>query len=140
MDIVEVTNEGGFDGLSSAWSPLLDAHDAGTIQSTFDWLRLWWDHYQANRELFILVAREGEQVVGIAPLMIETSSAVKGLASRRTIGFLGQGASDYGDFIVPARHDEIVAAFVGHLLKRRRRWDRIELKDMKAAWRAAATA
>ena len=45
-------------------------------------------------------------------MVISTSKAVKGLADQRTIGFLGQGSSDYGDFLVPERHDQIMAAFV----------------------------
>lgn len=132
MKIVEITDEQGFADLAADWSALLDAHEAATAHSTFPWLHLWWQYYGGDRELLILAARDGDRTVGIAPLTIATSSAAKGLADLRTISFLGQGSSDYGDFIVPARHDEICAAFVDHLLAIGKRWDRIDLREIRA--------
>ena len=131
MKIVSINDEQGFDQLSDIWNQLLLAYHEGTVHSTFEWLRNWWDHYRGSRELLILVARDGEQTVGIAPFAIATSAAVKGLADRRTLEWLGQGSSDYGDFIVPERHDQVMAAFVDHLLEISQSWDRIDLREIR---------
>ncbi len=132
MEIVEINDAHGFDQLSNAWDSLLDRYEEATVHATYDWTRLLWGHYCGSRELLILVAREGEKTVGIAPLAITTSQAVKGLANERTIIFLGQGSSDYGDFIVPERHDEIMAAFVDYLFEIRQSWDRIDFREIRA--------
>ncbi len=131
MKIVAIKDDQGFDQLSDVWNQLLNAYDQATVHSTFEWLRTWWDHYHGARELLILVAQDGPETLGIAPLAISTSPAVKGLADQRSIGFLGQGSSDYGDFIVPARHDEVMGAFVDGLLELRPSWDRIELREIR---------
>jgi CelD/BcsL family acetyltransferase involved in cellulose biosynthesis len=132
MNIVEINDEQGFADLAADWTDLLDAYEAATVHSTYTWLQLWWQHYRGGRELLILAARDGDRTVGIAPLTITTSPAAKGLADLRTISFLGQGSSDYGDFIVPTRHDEICAAFVDHLLAIGKRWDRIDLREIRS--------
>jgi CelD/BcsL family acetyltransferase involved in cellulose biosynthesis len=146
MKIIAINDEQGFDQLSDIWNQLLVAYEQATIHSTFQWLRIWWDHYRGNRDLLILVARDGEQTLGIAPFAVSTSTAVKGLADQRTIQWLGQGSSDYGDFIVPERHDQVMAAVVDHLLEIRSSWDRIDLRETRedspnlAAFLAAAAA
>ena len=86
MKIVAINDEQGFDQLSEIWNILLLAYKEATVHSTFEWLRTWWDHYGGSRKLLILVARDGEKTVGIAPFTLATSAAVKGLADRRTIG------------------------------------------------------
>jgi CelD/BcsL family acetyltransferase involved in cellulose biosynthesis len=131
MKIVGINDERGFDGLSAAWDELLLAYREATVHSTFAWLRTWWDHYGGDRQLMILVARDGDRTVGIAPFAIATTKAVKGLADRRTLTWLGQGSSDYGDFIVPKRHGEVMAGFVEHLFAMRSDWDRIDLREIR---------
>jgi CelD/BcsL family acetyltransferase involved in cellulose biosynthesis len=131
MKIVAINDEQGFDQLSDTWNQLLLAYQEATVHSTFEWLRTWWDHYRGTRKLLILVARSGDQTVGIAPFAIVTSTAVKGLADRRTIEWLGQGSSDYGDFIVAEQHEQVMTAFVDHLLEIRSSWDRIDLREIR---------
>jgi CelD/BcsL family acetyltransferase involved in cellulose biosynthesis len=131
IKIVTINDEPGFDQLAETWNQVLLAYPEATVHSTFEWLRTWWDYYRGTRELLVLVARNGDQTVGIAPFAIATSTAVKGLADRRTIEWLGQGSSDYGDFIVAEQHDEVMAAFVDHLLEIKSSWDRIDLREIR---------
>jgi hypothetical protein len=36
---------------------------------TPEWLQAWWQVFGSGRELFIHVIRDGESIIGIAPLM-----------------------------------------------------------------------
>lgn len=53
--------------LQPLWDQFAEKHEA-EIFLTFDWLRIWWQHYHRNRELMILVFESEGTIVGILPL------------------------------------------------------------------------
>lgn len=62
FDDIDLTREVWDDFVQSVQSDLY---------SSYDWCRMWWDHYGAGRELRILVFRSGRTLVGIIPLLID---------------------------------------------------------------------
>lgn len=44
----------------------------GDIYLTFDWCRVWWQYYGKERKLIIRIYRDGQRIVAILPLFIET--------------------------------------------------------------------
>lgn len=44
----------------------------GDIYLTYDWCRIWWEHYGNNRELRIFVFRVKGDLVGVVPMFVET--------------------------------------------------------------------
>lgn len=75
--------------------------------SGWDWCKGWWNAYGQERELFVLVAKEGERVVGIAPWCMETS-----MSKGRRIKFLGTGhaCTDYVSLLIDPVHRNAVAS------------------------------
>ena len=126
MQIDAITTEAAWDALEAAWNPLVERSASATVFLTWEWLRPWWRHYRGEGDsLYVLAAREGDALVGLAPLYRGKASAY-GLGSLRRVGFIGgsSGDSEYLDFIVePGREAEVLAAF----------FDRIEADGWDAA-------
>lgn len=59
-----------FDRLRGEWSGLLAQTEAPMPFVTPAWQRVWLDHFQGDRELRLLTARDGERLIGVAPLLV----------------------------------------------------------------------
>ena len=81
-----------FDSIWSEWESILPSCSTNTVFVTPWWQKVWWDNFHADNELHILSVREGDELIGIAPLMI----------SDGTLTFAGdKELFDYLDFLVP---------------------------------------
>jgi len=84
--------------------------------------RAWLDEFQDGRELLLLAAREGDRLVGVAPL----------LKGDGTLSFVGHHSiCDYLDFVVAPGEED---AFFGVLAEslQREAWNEIELRGLRA--------
>jgi CelD/BcsL family acetyltransferase involved in cellulose biosynthesis len=127
IDIAEVTDELGLEELEAEWRALADAAPDCTPFQTWEWMSSWWRHHRDGR-LWILSARDGGVLCGILPLTI---TRYHGLPLRR-VSFLGTPVSDYHGMIARAgREHECRAAFLEYLAAHARRWDVIDLPDLR---------
>jgi len=97
-----------FRDLAETWSALLDVAVDANVMMSHEWLYAWWSSYRPRAELAIVVAKHGDRVRGIAPLMIETVSH-SGLRAR-VLRFIGDGTgeTDHMNLLVPAAERESV--------------------------------
>jgi CelD/BcsL family acetyltransferase involved in cellulose biosynthesis len=113
---VEITAyRGDLDALAAVWEELADPQHPGAAFRSWAWISAWWKCFSADREPFVLVAREGETVVGLLPLCSERAP----LGGRRLV-FMGEGivGSDYLGIVCPAADEERLArAFADHLAR-----------------------
>ena len=73
------------------------------------WLKLWWHKFGAGSELFLYAVREGEDPIGIAPLLVKGEKA-------SLVG--DSNVCDYLDFIVtPEKGQEFFGVLLDHLSK-----------------------
>jgi len=63
-----------------------------------DWMRVWWQVFGAGNEMSIRTVRDGDKIIGVAPLMVKDGTAC----------FIsGTDVCDYNDFItVPGREKD----------------------------------
>jgi len=137
ITIEKVGTREGFERLKPVWNTLLEASSGNTITLTWEWLSTWWDVFGEGRELYILVARENDCVIGIAPLL---KRAVQhyGLLPFRRLEFLASGedeadeiCSEYLDFIIErGREAEVLEAVYTFLNDPEEEWDEMLLTDM----------
>jgi CelD/BcsL family acetyltransferase involved in cellulose biosynthesis len=75
-----------------------------------DWMQVWWHVFGAGNEMSIRTVRDGDKVIGIAPLMIKD----------RTACFIGgTDVCDYCDFVtVPGREKDFFNAWLDDLKNR----------------------
>lgn len=116
--------------LGSIWNNLIHQSGSNTIFSTFEWLSTWWKHFGQDKELFILLAKKNEEIVGIAPLLIEKRKILKYFPIK-VISFLGTGVSDYADFIITKERGKVLTLFLEYLKKIKSLWDLIDLREIR---------
>ncbi len=64
-----------FDRVRGEWAGLLAQVPAPLPFVTPAWQRLWLDHFQGERRLQLLTARDGERLIAVAPLLVEGDRA-----------------------------------------------------------------
>ncbi|MCJ7510397.1 MAG: GNAT family N-acetyltransferase [Dehalococcoidia bacterium] len=80
-----------FDGLVSSWPDLRRRLRWDSVFVLPQWLRVWWQEFGAGVEPYLCAVRQGEAVVGIAPLLVKGEEA----------SFIGSAdVCDYLDFVV----------------------------------------
>jgi CelD/BcsL family acetyltransferase involved in cellulose biosynthesis len=102
-------DESGFAALRSEWNDLLRRSRFDTIFLTWEWQTTWWRYLGANRgPLYLLAARDGERLAGIAPLYLTNDE------SGRTLRVVGcYEVADYLDLIIEAgREEAVLSAFL----------------------------
>jgi len=134
--LVETLDE--FAALEPAFDKLSIESESPHPHLAFSWLYLWYKHFGAGQDLFLLVAEEGSgermELVGIAPLMIYRERTVNGLVDYRTVRLIGHDFTDRNDFIVSAgQREAIIDALADSLFARRSRWDRLVLRHLNDA-------
>ncbi|MDD3013633.1 MAG: GNAT family N-acetyltransferase [Candidatus Gastranaerophilales bacterium] len=101
INITLIKNIEDFISLKEDWDRL--ANGLAPINS-FEWMFTWWKYFKNNKELKILIAERNGQIVGIAPLFIENTKALKFIKFRK-LCFLGGDISDYLDFLIVQDED-----------------------------------
>ena len=114
--------------LKSEWNNLLDNSETNTIFLRHEWITNWWRFFGHDKELLVLVARQNEKIVGIAPLML-TYSKTFGVKSKK-IQFIGAPMSDYSDFIIAEHKEMVLNAIYDYLFQNKRLWDAISLEEI----------
>src|SRR2546429_4472490 len=111
-----IEDEREFAVLRSPWQAVFNSSRDRNVYLTWEWSYTWWRHFGDRDRLHVLVVREGNDVVAIAPLL-ETSLGPRGLGRRMLIG-IGQETADYGGFLLGERPDARGDAILGHLEQR----------------------
>jgi len=117
-----------FVALEHEWN---DAVDRASLPHPFlrhEWMRTWWDSFQGGRQLHIMLARKGDRIVGIAPLMRE-SAVVYGLPVRR-LALMANDHTPRTDFVVAGDENEIYRAIWNSLAGDIDQWDVLQLTQL----------
>jgi len=107
------------------WSQLLEATPDANFFQTLGWLEVFWKHYGDSRHLRVIGVREGDQLIGVLPLMTESAKTQLG-----HLRFLTYPLNFWGSFYGPIgpRRDEILQASIDHVRSTPRDWDVFELR------------
>jgi CelD/BcsL family acetyltransferase involved in cellulose biosynthesis len=121
--------EAEFDVLEKPWNDLIEKCDASVFQ-TFEWQRTWWKYFCHGRRLRILIFKQGERLIGIAPMFLEDIT-LAGIRIATRLQFVGAELSDYLQFIIAGDKETVVfRAFVGYLQTTSGEWDVLDLRDL----------
>jgi len=117
-----------FVALEAEWN---DAVERARIAHPFlrhEWLRTWWDAFGDNRQLHIIVVRDGTRIAGIAPLMRE-NAVLYGLPLRR-LALLANDHTPRADFIIVGDPDETYRTIWHSLHEDIDQWDVLQLTQL----------
>ncbi len=113
--------------LEGGWRSLFLRHGGWNLFLSWQWFSQWWRAFGSGNELQLFTLDDGDRLVGIAPLMVETDGA-----GRRQLCLIGSDrTTDYGDVLVDPSHlqpfCDVLADFVCDGFDR---WDRVELRNL----------
>ncbi len=107
--------------LEKEWNFLLEQCPERESFQTHEWVTTWWKYFGKGNDLWILLLKEDNQLLGIAPLM-RVSKRYNGISVRQ-LQFPNNGCSLRSNFIAPGRSHEIFSAFAQYLKGHSREWD-----------------
>lgn len=133
MNVERIDSLEQFEGIRDVWNRLLEASPAANVFLSWEWLYAWWKVYGAGKELYVLVARDGDEVVGLAPFFRSRRS----VPPLKTLQFMASEpedlGSDYLDLILhPQNPAETLAALLDYL-EHNDDWDAIRLSEIPEA-------
>ena len=131
FDLSVLQTETEWDAIAPEWNRLTAQCSGAAVFSTWEWLRPWWRHYRrAGDRLYIVTARSGGELVGVAPLY-RRSIALFGLPIFERLGFVGDdsGDSEYLDFIYDDRHaPRVIEVLTEKIFEKETPWQVCELR------------
>lgn len=104
-----------FLALEPVWNQTLAKSDIDIPYMTFEWFASWWKSYQGDNSLFILLVKEGDEILGIAPLMTQKIK-FRGLPVK-AVKFICNDQTSRAGFISSERHEAVLGAIIDFLLK-----------------------
>lgn len=114
--------------LRERWNALAAQSAAGSVFQTWEWAVSWLRAWGDTCELWALLAEEGDQLVGVAPLILRRRRVLG--RTRRVIEFLGADLFRICDFIVARDRPDVAAALFDWLDQRRSAWDTLLLANL----------
>ena len=111
------------------WNDLAKRTPGVSFFHTFDWFSTYWTHFGDDTRLRVLLVHEGQQALGIVPLVVRTRRHRVG-----NVRVLGYPLDNWGSFFGPIGPDTSGALSIAfaHLMRTRRDWDLIELAAVDA--------
>jgi CelD/BcsL family acetyltransferase involved in cellulose biosynthesis len=123
-----VTDDETFARLQPEWN---DAARRAHTTSPFllhEWFRTWWDCFSTGHRLHVVIARDGDRIVGIAPMTI-TQVHMYGLPVR-SLDLLHNDHTPRTDWIVARSAPNAYAALWNALHETCDRWDVLQLSRL----------
>jgi perosamine synthetase len=113
ITVSAITNLEELDKLKPVWDELLSRSDSDFPFLTFEWLSCWWQSYGRGSELLVLVAKENDEIVGLAPLM---RTVIKHRVFKlKAITFIANYQSNRSAFILLKDKMKVLNAFMEYL-------------------------
>jgi CelD/BcsL family acetyltransferase involved in cellulose biosynthesis len=114
----EVVPAAALHHLWEAWAALHRDDPLATPFTAPGWARAWLMRWAPAARPFVIVVRDGERIVGLAPLALSR----RGRA--RSLEMLGKEPGDYWDILAqPNRREDVVTAVGREIIRRRNEWD-----------------
>lgn len=111
-------DRGPLDRLWDEWGALHVGSTDATPFTSVGWARAWWPHYGRDAQPFLVTVRDGDRLVGLAPLVLRRRGPVRALDP------IGMGPGDYWDVLAAPGHRVAVARAVARELRERSgEWD-----------------
>jgi len=121
LSVEVVSDPDSFIDMEPLWSDLLEKSGIESPFLTHQWVRTWWESFGNGNKLHILLVKEHEEVIAIAPLML-TRRTMYGLPVR-CLEFIANVHTPRFDFIVSRRTGDVYRAIWSVLSTQEKFWD-----------------
>jgi len=125
MNVQVIDSEKGLSSFEKDWNDLFSKKEKASFFSSFDYIRLAWSHFRRKSDqLFVLVFKEGDTVIGIAPLRI--SRTLNWGIPMRTIEFIATWEGDRPEIVALDNEDLVWGRLYEFLSAEFKAWDVID--------------
>ena len=111
--------------LKNIWNNIVQRSSTDYIFLKYEWLYSWIKSYGEEKKQFIILIREGEEIISIAPLIIMSYKELG--FTIRVLQFISSSNSDYLDFIILRDYEECVNMIFEFIQVHHTEWDFSEL-------------
>ncbi|GAB1264073.1 GNAT family N-acetyltransferase [Aurantivibrio infirmus] len=129
-----VTDANRLEALRTDWGRLQKESNAEGLISSLDYILLWWKYFGTWRDLFVIVIRRDDQVIGIAPLMREYDRDHESL--RQKISVLGTSVLAAVPQLLFGDNEQLcISAVLAYLVDNDlgNTWDNLEFKKQASS-------
>ncbi len=126
-----ITNLKQWSKWRNQWNDLLanSANFETRIFLSYEWLTTWWQFFGKGKKLMVITVAADKTLVAAAPLFSTLSPITP---SARIVRFVGNGNSDYGDFLVRKGYQDATKLIWQWFFANRSIWDIIALHELPA--------
>jgi CelD/BcsL family acetyltransferase involved in cellulose biosynthesis len=100
---------------------------------SYDWIRACRACLAPRATPYVITARRGDRLVGVAPLRLERQWHL------RVLRFIGDGRSDYQGFLLHPEEPGVEQALLGELARRSAEWDLTVLRQLAEEYSGLAS-
>ncbi len=128
ISVTVLTDSRQWFGLRAQWGQLVGSTNDSNVFQSFDYLWQWWKYYGFWNDLRILVIRDGDEVIGLVPLMLERFP-VLGRTMRKLMFITSPMDMSRPKLIFGQSTGRCLPAFTGWLRKHRDDWDILDIDE-----------
>lgn len=115
LSVEEVRTLAAFEALEDAWDGLVERVQFPYLSASFLFAFSWWKNRSYDNQLYILLVKEGERLVGIAPLMISEVAWRKFKAKK--VSFMLPRYLECDFITEPTQRRECIRRIIAHSLR-----------------------
>jgi len=130
LSLEVVTRDRELESMKDAWNRALEMSDASVPYLRHEWFEAAHKRLDKEKGLHIVLVREGEEVIGIFPFL-SSHTRLLGVPFRK-LSFIANSYTPFQDFILAGNKEECIALLAGHLAETSKKWQRIELDEMRS--------
>jgi len=128
LEIERIEEVKDIERLKTDWNGLLEHNETKTVELTYEWQMTYWKYFNAHARLFILVVKDNDSIVAIAPLKLSYLGKL-GIGIRR-LEFIAAEESNYQDFIIGGSREEVLECIANYLVRNKDLWDVLSLRHV----------
>ena len=129
LRVEEIEDFSEFESLRELWNKILQKSLDNDIFSTWEWLWYWWKHFGKGRKLRILIVKDKNQIIAIAPFMLSYYNFLN-FGKLAKIEFMSSPHGDYNNFILLKKENKCVRLLLNALMDFSD-WNMLDLRDIR---------
>jgi CelD/BcsL family acetyltransferase involved in cellulose biosynthesis len=134
--IEKINNVNNLETFKDVWNSLLENNDTKTVELTYEWQISYWQQFNQEADLFVLIIREADSIIAISPLKLIIKQ-ILGIKIR-CLEIIAARTSNYQDLIIGKNSEDVLVCILDYLIKNRGSWDQLSLRHIPETSKTAS--
>ena len=129
LTVETITEQKPLESIKETWNKLLEKSGTHPPYLTYEWFQTAREILDKEKELYIIVVKDEEKIIAIAPLLISKKKFL--WISFNKLCFIRNANTPFQDFILTTKKEEAIALILNYLKEKSHLWNIIELDEMR---------